>query len=94
MNKIKASIVIRTKNEERWIPYCLEAVLSQEKISKEIIVIDDNSVDKTIEIVEKFPVKLFFYKGEYLPGKVLNFGVSKCSGEFVVFLSGHCVPKT
>tara|TARA_B100000242_G_scaffold293578_1_gene272158 strand:- start:1719 stop:3119 length:1401 start_codon:yes stop_codon:yes gene_type:complete len=93
MNKIKASIVIRTKNEERWIPYCLEAVLSQEKISKEIIVIDDNSVDKTIEIVEKFPVKLFFYKGEYLPGKVLNFGVSKCSGEFVVFLSGHCVPK-
>ena len=58
MNKIKASIVIRTKNEERWIPYCLEAVLSQEKITKEIIVIDDNSVDKTIEIVEHLPTPI------------------------------------
>ena len=92
MNKIKASIVIRTKNEERWIPYCLEAVLSQEKISKEIIVIDDNSVDKTLEIVEKFPVKLFFYKGEYLPK--INFGVCKCSREFVVFIWSLCSKKS
>ena len=93
MSDIKASIIIRTKNEEQWIPYCLEGVLAQKNIKKEIIVIDDNSSDNTVEIVKNFPVQLFHYKGEYLPGKSLNFGVSKCSGEYVVFISGHCVPK-
>ena len=34
MSDIKASIIIRTKNEEQWIPYCLEGVLAQKKYKK------------------------------------------------------------
>lgn len=93
MTKPNISIIIRTKNEEQWIPYCLEAVLNQNYKNREIIIVDDNSQDNTLDILKSFPVKIFHYDGDYLPGKSLNFGVSKAKGEFIVFLSGHCVPK-
>ena len=93
MSDIEASILIRTKNEEQWIPHCLEAVLSQTDVKTEVVVLDNNSTDRTIEIVKKFPVKIYTYNGEYLPGKCLNYGISKCLGKYIIFLSGHCVPK-
>ena len=93
MTKPNISIIIRTKNEEQWVPYCLEAVLNQNYKNREIIIVDDNSQDNTLDILKSFPVKIFHYDGDYLPGKSLNFGVSKAKGEFIVFLSGHCVPK-
>ena len=39
------SIIIRTKNEERWIGHAIQSVL--DNISKpEIIIVDNNSTDK------------------------------------------------
>ena len=48
--KIDISIVIRTKNEERWIKRCIDKIQNQ-KIAKnfEIIIVDSGSSDKTIE---------------------------------------------
>ena len=54
MSDIEASILIRTKNEEQWIPHCLEAVLSQTDVKTEVVVLDNNSTDRTIEIVKNF----------------------------------------
>ena len=85
MSKFKASIIIRTKNEEQWIPYCLEAVINQNYIDKEIVIIDDASTDKTLDILKNYPVKLFQYEGDYMPGKSLNFGVSKAREETLLF---------
>ena len=93
MTKPNISIIIRTKNEEQWIPYCLEAVLNQNYKNREIIIVDDNSQDNTLDILKSFPVKIFHYDGDYLPGKSLNFGVSKAKGKFIVFLSGHLCPQ-
>jgi len=93
MSKFKASIIIRTKNEEQWIPYCLEAVINQNYSDKEIIIIDDASTDKTLDILKNYPVNLYKYDGDYIPGKSLNFGISKAKGDFIIFLSGHCIPK-
>ena len=93
MSKFKASIIIRTKNEEQWIPYCLEAVINQNYSHKEIVIIDDASTDKTLDILKNYPVNLYQYEGDYMPGKSLNFGISKARGDFIVFLSGHCIPK-
>ena len=49
MKKPKVSIIIRTKNEERWISSCLRAVLDQSYKDFEIIIVDNNSNDKTVE---------------------------------------------
>ena len=47
------SVVIRTKNEERWIGYAIQSVLDH-LIKPEIIIVDNNSTDKTVEIVKFF----------------------------------------
>ena len=45
---IETSIIIRTKNEERWINSCF-SIFSQSYKEFEIIVVDNNSTDKTIQ---------------------------------------------
>ncbi len=86
------SIIVRTKNEERWITPCLQAVFDQEHKDIEVIVVDDRSTDKTLEKAKRFPVKIVETTGEYLPGRSLNAGFKVAQGEFVVCLSAHCIP--
>ena len=47
------SVVIRAKNEERWIGYAIQAARDELK-KPEIVIVDNNSTDKTIEIVKFF----------------------------------------
>ena len=46
----KVSIVIRTFNEEKWIRHCLISVFSQDFKDFDVIIVDNNSTDKTLEI--------------------------------------------
>ena len=62
--------------------------LGQADIKTGVVVLDNNSTDGTVEIVKKFPVQIYTYNG-VLPGKCLNYGISKCLGKYIVFLSGH-----
>ena len=48
------SVTIVTYNSGRFIKRCLESVLDQQYPLKEIIVIDNNSSDGTIDILEQF----------------------------------------
>ena len=48
------SVTIVTYNSGRFIKRCLESVLDQEYPFKEIIVIDNNSTDGTIDMLEPF----------------------------------------
>jgi glycosyltransferase involved in cell wall biosynthesis len=86
-----ASIILRTKNEETWISHCLNAIFSQKGVSFEVILVDNNSTDSTLSQVEKFDVKVMTIH-EFLPGRALNIGIEEARGEFVICLSGHCVP--
>lgn len=85
------SIIIRTKNEERWITPCLQAVFGQDVKDIEVIVIDNHSTDKTVEKAKRFPVQVLVVD-DYLPGKALNVGFNAAKGEFIVCLSAHCIP--
>ena len=85
------SIIIRTKNEERWITPCLQAVFNQDQKDVEVIIVDNHSTDKTVEKAKRFPVKIV-QVDDYLPGKALNIGFGASIGEYIVCLSAHCVP--
>ena len=90
------SIIVRTKNEDFWIGKCLNEIFNQKYKNFEVILVDNNSKDKTISIVKKnFPkVKIINYKSKiFLPGKALNLGVKKSKGSLVAMISGHCIPK-
>ena len=87
-----ASIIIRTKNEERWITQTLSAVFNQKYKNFEVIIVDNESSDKTVEKAKQFKVSKILKCGEYRPGKALNFGIRAAKGDFLVMLSGHCIP--
>ena len=93
MKQGKASIIIRTKDEDRWIKSCLEKVFAQNYKSFEVVLVDNNSKDNTLEIIKNFPVKLVQYNEKFFPGKALNMGIEASDGEYIVCISGHCIPK-
>ena len=72
---------------------CLDAVYSQNYRSFEVIVVDNESTDKTIEKVRQYPVKKKIVTiTDYLPCKSLNLGIEQSKGEYIVCLSAHCIP--
>ena len=85
------SIIIRTKNEEKWISLCLNALSTQSYKNFEIIIVDNYSKDKTIQKIKKYNVKTVFIKN-FLPGKAINQGIKKSRGKIIVCLSAHCIP--
>lgn len=90
-SKKDVSIIIRTKNEEKWISLCLDMVFEQDYENFEVIIVDNNSTDKTIEKVRRYDLKVINVT-EYRPGKALNQGIKESEGELIVCLSGHCIP--
>ena len=86
------SIIIRTKDEERWITPCLKGVYSQDYKDFEVIIVDNESTDKTIEKASQFNIDEILTCKNYKPGFALNMGIRASKGEYIVCLSGHCVP--
>lgn len=91
---IVISIIIRTKNEEKWIGRCLESIFSQ-KINAEIevVLVDNESTDYTVEIAKRYPVSQYININEFLPGKALNKGIRASIGDYIVCISAHCIPE-
>lgn len=87
------SIIIRTKNEERWINLCLDKIFSQTYKNYEIIIVDNYSKDKSLLKLKDYKVKKIVKIKKYLPGKALNLGIKHSKGKFLVFISAHCIPK-
>lgn len=91
--KKSVSIIIRTKNEERWISSCLSSVFNQEFKDFEVILVDNGSQDRTIEKAKNFNIKVVNYPGKFSPGQAINLGIKNSTGDYIVCLSGHCIPK-
>ncbi len=89
----KVSIIIRTYNEERWISHCLSMIFDQDFDNFEVILVDNNSTDHTIEVAKRYPISTCIKIDKFLPGKALNDGVRASSGHFIVCISAHCIPK-
>ena len=84
------SVIIRNRNEERYIGYAIQSVLDTFK-KPEIIVVDNNSTDNSMGIVNTFDfedIKTYSIDS-YTPGKSLNYGVTKCSNDYILVLSAH-----
>lgn len=88
------SVVVRTKNEERWIAACLNRIKTQTLDAVEVILVDNGSTDKTVErALSVMPNLVQVDVAEYLPGYALNQGIRVAQGEYIVCLSSHCIPQ-
>ncbi len=83
----KFSIVIPNYNKEKYIGECLDSVFNQdiEKDKYEVIVVEDGSNDNSLEIIKRYPVKIF-YTNRKRAGGARNLGIENAKGEYVVFL--------
>ena len=50
----KLSIIIPCFNESKTIGKILKKILNQKYIKKQIIIVDDNSSDNSLEIIKKY----------------------------------------
>ena len=91
--KAKVSIIIRAKNEEDWIGACIKSVQMQECQNYEIIVVDNNSNDGTLLHCQNLGVDRVINIESFKPGSAINTGIRHSSGDFIVILSAHCIPK-
>ena len=91
-NKV-ASIIIRTKNEDKWLEDCVNSIKQQDYKHWEIIVVDNYSSDKTVNICKKYDIKVVKIKS-YKPGKAINIGIKASNGNYIIILSAHCIPQT
>jgi glycosyltransferase involved in cell wall biosynthesis len=90
-----ASIIIRTLNEEKHLDELLSTIECQETdgLDYEVILVDSGSEDNTLQIAASHGCKiLHITREEFSFGRSLNMGCEAASGEFLVMVSGHCVP--
>lgn len=79
--KTLLSVVVLTKNEEGRIAQCLDSV----KWADEIIIVDDESTDKTVEAVKLYTDKVFLKKME-IEGIHRNWAYAKAKNNWVLSL--------
>ncbi|MBT5338679.1 glycosyltransferase, partial [Candidatus Falkowbacteria bacterium] len=85
------SAIITTKNEEKHIENCLRSIRDQTypKHLIEIIVVDNNSDDKTAAIAKQYTEKVFNQGPERSAQR--NFGVDQSRGEYFMYLDADMI---
>src|SRR3989338_7877405 len=89
----RASIIIRTFNEEKHIGNLLDAIEKQEEHDYEMILVDSGSTDRTLEIARARCTKIIEISSrDFTFGYSLNKGCAAAQGEFLVVISAHAYP--
>jgi glycosyltransferase involved in cell wall biosynthesis len=88
---MKLSVCIITKNEENDLPRCLESL---KDLTDEILVVDDDSTDKTMEIARKYGAKVFARKLDNFASQK-NYAASKAQGNWIFAIDAdeECTPE-
>ena len=81
----KFSVIIPAYNMEKDIKKTLDSVKKQTFKDYEVIVIDDGSTDKTVEVAKKFDVKVIEHKHAGL-SVVRNAAIKEAKGDYLVLL--------
>lgn len=89
---MKISVIVPVYNAEKYITQAVESALQFDEVH-EIILVEDQSPDKALEICQQLAekhgrVKLFQHpdKGNHGAGPTRNLGLEKATGDFIAFL--------
>lgn len=96
------SIITAAKNEEKNLPFLIEALLKLDypKDNFEVIIIDDNSTDSTFqkakELTESFSnFTIIKAENKKYEGKrgALDIGIKKCKHDYILITDADCQPE-
>ncbi len=96
-SKCLVSVVIPTYNAEKYISDCLEATINQTYRNIEIIIVDDGSMDSTVEICRTYAeknhrIRLFSHSNSGA-SYTRNRGVRHSKGDYIVFFDADDRPE-
>lgn len=88
--KRKVSVIIPMYNSEEYISKCVDSVINQTLREIEIILVDDGSTDKTLEICNEYAIlddriKIIKQKNKGV-SSARNKGINFATGEYVTFV--------
>lgn len=95
VDSVSVSVIIPVYNEENYIRSCIESVVNQDypKDDMELLLIDGNSEDRTIEIIESMIVDFPFIRVLNNPKRTvqyaLNIGIRNAVGTYIVRMDAH-----
>ena len=93
MNNMKVSVIVPVFNQEPYICDTLNSIINQDFEDYEIIVIDDGSKDKSLEIIHEtldasdIPNTIIHHKNHGVSYS-RNKGIDTASGDIIVFVDG------
>ena len=87
----KISVIVPVYNVEKYIDKCLKSLTQQTLQDIEIIIVNDGSLDKSVEIIEKYvkenSTKIKYYEKENGGlSSARNYGLEYATGEYIAFL--------
>ncbi len=89
---LRISIIIPVLNSEKFLAGCLESIFSMKypRGSYEVIVVDNGSKDRSVEIAKKYGVKVLV-KPKVNVSAVRNFGARESTGDVLAFVDSDCL---
>jgi len=91
---LNISIIIAVYQRQDELKELLESLANQIDKSFEIIVVDDGSPARLLDLAEKFQTRLnihYFYKENSGPAQSRNFGAERASGNYFIFLDSDTI---
>lgn len=86
------SVIIRTYNEQKWLPAVLKALEGQ-TIGYELVIVDSGSTDQTLSIAKQAKARIVALAHDrFTYPHASNVGASEARGQYLCYLSGHSVP--
>lgn len=87
----KVSVIVPVYNSEKELRPCLDSLVEQTEKDIEIIVIDDGSTDKSIEIEEEYKnnysnIKVYKNQVNLGQSETRNRGIQLAEGDYITFL--------
>lgn len=84
---MRISVVIPCYNAARWVADAIRSVMEQTYSPHEIIVIDDGSTDRSVEIVRSSGSDIKLIQTDHVhAAEARNIGIRAASGEWIAFL--------
>lgn len=89
MSRPRVSVLLTSYNHERWLRECIESALNQTLANVEIIIVDDNSTDRSREILREYSSRITLILNDSNVGTygALNQALEVASGEFAAVLN-------
>jgi len=90
MKKVKFSIIVPMYNIENYIDRCLKSIIDQTYDNYEVIVVNDGSTDKSLEIASKYTSEILkvYTKENGGLSDARNFGLKYATGDYLWFIDG------